>query len=278
MRCLSEPREWWRHHQTTSLCLDFSFSIFLIALRRDWNATCSSWLVVESRFIFRLPFAAAESGSSMEPRAPCGAKQVAVALSVSHLPQWGLAVWVNTRHCFSQAGVCNQCKVRAVVLAYVADMPLETQKPRCLIPVRVPDLLNTEVCPRGGAKWKWWRWFCLLCLPRATRLQIKTCSALGQATRGNSELKEMDFFVESMKTHIWKSGVVELALLLFNKERAARHKPFFLWCPWWYFGVQYPESRQQQGRARSKKRDFTHSTVSQAKWFRNCWPCSCNKH
>lgn len=30
--------------------------------------------------------------------------------------------------------------------------------------------------------------------------ETKTCSALGQATRGNSELKEIEYFVESMKT------------------------------------------------------------------------------
>lgn len=54
--------------------------------------------------------------------------------------------------------------------------------------------------------------------------------------------------------------MTRLELLPFNKERAARHKLFF---SWW---------------TRSKKRYFTHSTISQAKWFRNWQPHTCSKH
>lgn len=101
---------------------------------------------------FRLSFATAEPGNSMELRAPCSAKQLVMVLCLPPSPV-GLGSVGETRHCFPRAGICIKHKVRAVALAYVTDMPPETQKPRCLIPVRVPDLLkHTEVCTEGGVK------------------------------------------------------------------------------------------------------------------------------
>lgn len=108
----------------------------------------------------------------------------------------GLGSEGEKRHCFSQAGVCINHKVRAVALAYVTDTPPETWKPRCLIPARVPDLLrHTESLHPRGCKTKRME-VILLAVPAQNyqaAIEVKTCCALGQATRGNSELEKIEF-------------------------------------------------------------------------------------
>lgn len=103
----SEPEECWRQRQTTSLCLDSGFSIFLIALRGVWRLMCSPWVVVGSRSICRFPFATASESAyaSVGPKSPRRAEQVATVLSVSHLVPRGLAVWVKRGVAFHRLGV-----------------------------------------------------------------------------------------------------------------------------------------------------------------------------
>lgn len=81
-------------------------------------------------------------------------------------------------------------------------------------------------------------------------IEVKTCSALGQATRGNSELKEIEFLQKAWKQYIWKSGTVELALLLFKKESCQTETIFLavslvtFWCA--VPGVQAAARQGQQ--------------------------------
>lgn len=63
-----EPQERCRQRQTTPLCLDVGFSIFLMALRRVWRVMGFPWVVVRSRSSSFLQQQAA--GSSVDQAHP----------------------------------------------------------------------------------------------------------------------------------------------------------------------------------------------------------------
>lgn len=97
-------------------------------------------------------------------------------------------------------------------------------------PVRLPEVLKNIVFAPELLEVKTWRmeaiWLSLPAQNNWAAVELKRYSALGQAARGNSELKE------------WKNSITRWELLPFNKDRAIRPRILFSWCSWWYFGVQ----------------------------------------